>query len=48
MLLKNKKNEKEFPLAAETALKATYMDDSMDSTLNDKQGDELYRQLSHL
>ena len=38
----------EYPLAAETALKSTYMDDSMDSVSNDEQGIELYKQLSQL
>jgi hypothetical protein len=37
-----------FPMAAETVLKSTYMDDSMDSVLNDEQGIELYNQLSQL
>ncbi|CAG2208607.1 unnamed protein product [Mytilus edulis] len=34
--------------AAETVLKSTYMDDSMDSVINDEQGIELYNQLSQL
>ncbi|CAC5419849.1 unnamed protein product [Mytilus coruscus] len=34
--------------AAKTVHKSTYMDDSMDSVLNDKQGIELYNQLSQL
>ena len=34
-----------FPMAAETVLKSTYMDDSMDSVSNKEQGVELYRQL---
>ena len=38
----------DFPMAAETVLKSTYMDDSMDSVLNDEQGIELYNQLSQL
>lgn len=37
-----------FPMAAETVLKSTNMDDSMDSVLNDEQGIELYNQLSQL
>jgi hypothetical protein len=35
-------------MAAETGLKSTYMDDSMDSVLNDEQGTERYNQLSQL
>ncbi|XP_045185023.2 uncharacterized protein LOC123543028 [Mercenaria mercenaria] len=38
----------EFPLAAETVLKSTYMDDSMDSVSNEEEGIELYRELSGL
>lgn len=38
----------DFPMAAETVLKSTYMDDSMDSVLNDEQGIKLYNQLSQL
>ena len=38
----------EYPLAAETVLKSTYMDDSTDSVSDDQQGIELYRQLSQL
>ncbi|CAC5424074.1 unnamed protein product [Mytilus coruscus] len=37
-----------YPRAAEAVLKSTYMDDSMDSVLNDQQGIELYNQLSQL
>ena len=37
-----------FPLAAETVLQSTYMDDSMDSVVNKDQGIELHRQLSQL
>ena len=37
-----------FPMAAETILKATYMDDSMDSISSEEQGIELHRQLSLL
>ena len=37
-----------FPMAAATILKSTYMDDSMDSVLDEEQGRELHRQLSHL
>ena len=35
-------------MAAETVLISTYMDDSMDSVLNDEQGTELYNKLSQL
>ena len=38
----------EFPMAAETILKATYMDDSMDSVLDENEGVELHSQLSLL
>lgn len=38
----------EFPLASETVLNSTYMDDSLDSVLNDEIGIELYQQLSQL
>ena len=37
-----------FPMAAETVLKSTNMDDSMDSVSNEVQGVQLYRQLSLL
>jgi hypothetical protein len=38
----------QFPLASETILNATYMDDSMDSVDSVKDGVELYRQMSEL
>ena len=38
----------DYPRAAETVLKSTYMDDSMDSVENEKEGIELYHQLSGL
>ena len=38
----------EFPMAAETALKSTYMDDSMDSVPEAEDGIELYNQLTGL
>lgn len=38
----------EFPAAAETVLKSTYMDDSMDSVLTSREGIGLYTQLSAL
>ena len=37
-----------YPMASETILKSTYMDDSMDSVQNDMQGIQLYQQLSKL
>ena len=37
-----------YPLAAETILKSTYMDDSMDSVADETRGVELYNQLSNL
>lgn len=44
----DKANRSEFPLAAETVQKSTYMDDSMDSVSSQEDGCELYRQLSTL
>ena len=43
-----KKFEVTFPLAAETVLWSTYMNDSMDLIANEDQGIELHRQLSQL
>ena len=43
-----KKFKDTFPLTAETVLRSTYMDDSMDSVANEYQGIELHRQLSQL
>ena len=40
--------EKIYPRAAETILKSTYMDDSMDSVMDEIKGIELYTQLSEL
>jgi len=40
--------EKSYPRAAETSLKSTYMDDSMDSVLTEEQGIDLYEQLSEM
>ena len=37
-----------FPIAAETVLKSTYMDDSIDSVETEEEGIELYRQLDAL
>lgn len=39
-------NQDAYAMAAETVLKSTYTDDSMDSVLNDEQGISLYQQLS--
>ena len=36
------------PKASETILKSTYMDDSMDSVLNEIEGINLYKELSEL
>ena len=41
-------NEEEFPQAAKTILKSTYMDDSMDSVPDDAAGIKLYKELSKL
>ncbi|XP_052771184.1 uncharacterized protein LOC128210870 [Mya arenaria] len=43
-----KEYENDYPRAAETVLKSTYMDDSMDSVCTEKDGVELYKQLSSL
>ena len=40
--------ENEYPLAAETILNSTYMDDSMGSLTSSEQAIELYHQLSDL
>lgn len=42
------KHKDELPLVAEALSKSTYMDDSMDSVLDDSQGIELYKQLDEL
>ena len=42
------KHKDELPLAAEAVSKSTYMDDSMDSVLDDSQDIELYKQLDEL
>ncbi|XP_052710974.1 uncharacterized protein LOC128185417 [Crassostrea angulata] len=41
-------NRETYPMAAETVLKSTYMDDSMDSVSTEEDGVKLYRQLSAL
>ena len=38
----------EYPLASETVLQSTYVDDSLDSVQEDETGVELYHQLSAL
>ena len=43
-----KQNQRTFPMAAETVLKSTYLDDSMDSVLNEIQDITLYHELSNL
>lgn len=43
-----KSHQAELPMAAETVLKSTYMDDSMDSVPDVESGCELYNQLSKL
>ena len=43
-----RKHQPEFPLAAETILESTYMDDSMDSVPDVRTAVELYNQLSEL
>ena len=42
------KHQEEFPMAAETVLKSTYMDDSMDSAGDEDQAIDIYKQLSSL
>ena len=43
-----RKYREKYPMAAETVLKSTYMDDSIDSVPDERQGIELYNQLSEL
>ena len=43
-----KENHKQFPLAAETVLQSTYMDDSMDSMVNEDGAVKLVQQLKEL
>ena len=43
-----RKHQKRFPAAAETVLESTYMDDSMDSTIDEQSAIDLYHQLSQL
>ena len=42
------KHKDELPLAAEAVSKSTYMDDRMDSMIDDSQGIKLYKQLDEL
>ena len=42
------KHQSQFSFGAETVLKSTYMDDSMDSVPDKETGIELYEQLSQL
>ena len=42
-----KQNQRTFPMAVETVLKSTYMDDSMDSILNEEQGITLYHDVNN-
>ena len=41
-------HKSEYPMASETALKSTYMDDSMDSVQDEEKGVQLYHQLAAL
>ena len=43
-----RRHQEQFPKAAETVLKSTYMDDSIDSVETDVEGIELYQQLDAL
>ena len=42
------KHKDEFPMAAETVLKSTYMDDIMDSVVDESRGIKLYEELNQL
>ena len=42
------KHKDEFPMAAETVLKSTYIDDSMDSVVDESQGIKLYEEVNQL
>ena len=42
------KHKDEFPMGAETVLKSTYMDDSMDSVVGESQGIKLYEELNQV
>ena len=43
-----KENQKDFPFAAETVLQSTYMDDSMDSMVNEDEAVKLVPKLDEL
>jgi hypothetical protein len=43
-----RRNQSTYPMAAETVLKSTYMDDAIDSVESEEEGIELYRQLDAL
>ena len=43
-----KENQKEFPLTVETVLESTYMDNSMDSMVNEDEAMKLVQQLKEL
>ena len=43
-----KQHHRDFPMAAETVLKSTYIDDSINSVLNEEQAISLYKELSVL
>ena len=43
-----RRNKAIYPLAAESALESTYIDDTMDSTLGDVSGIQLYQELLSL
>ena len=43
-----RKHQNQFPAATETVLESTYMDDSMDSTVDEQNAIDLYHQLSQL
>ena len=43
-----RRKQDRYPLATETVLKSTYMDNSIDSVENTDEGAELYRQLKAL
>ena len=43
-----RRHQETYPMAAETVLKSTYMDDSIDSVETDEEGIELYQQLRYL
>ena len=46
--MRTEKHKDEFLMAAETVLKSTYVDDSIDSVPNDSKGIKLYDELHQL